>query len=157
MNGLIGWAGAVCMAAAGITALHMLVGKEGTGRVFRLLTAAFFLLTVFSPILTGKGDISSLLEADFQPVTSSPLIDKNRDQLEQATEEILLQTVNTTFHNYDLNAQKVDVKMDNSEDGSISITSITVYLDKADSLQRVWAKQIAEQRLGTEVIIAMED
>ncbi len=157
MNGLVGWAGAVCMAAAGITALHMLVGKEGAGRVFRLLTAAFFLLAVFSPLLTLKGDFLSLPDTGFQTAAPSVLIDKNLDQLEQATEDILLQTVNTTFHNYDLNAQKVEVMMDNSEDGSISITSITVYLDKADSLQRVWAKQIAEQRLGTEVIIAMED
>ncbi len=157
MSGLIGWAGTVCMAAAGVTALHMLVGKEGTGRVFRLLTAAFFLCAVFSPLLTAKGDFSSFLNMDTEAVQLDPFLQQSVDELEQTTEEILLQTVNTAFHNYDLNAEKVDITMDNSADGSISITSITVYLDGADSLQRVWAKQVAEQRLGTEVEIAIAD
>ncbi len=156
MNGLIGWAGTVCMAAAGCTALHMLVGKTGTGRVFRLLTSAFFLCAVFSPLLSLRGDLQ-LPDISAGAPEINPLEMQSMEQIERITADILLQTVNTTFENYELKADRVEIRMDTSDDGSISISNITVFLQDADSLERVWAKQIAEQRLGTEVEIAIAE
>ena len=60
MTGFLGWAGAVCMAAAGCTLLHMLVGKRGIGKVFRLVTAAFFLCAVLSFLPTVRKALADL-------------------------------------------------------------------------------------------------
>lgn len=157
MTGFMAWAGTVCMAAAGCTALHMLIGKEGTGKIFRLLTAAFFLCAVFSPLLSAKDRLLPLLPIQADTVDTDTLQMQSMRQIRQSTEEILLKTVNTALASHGLKAQKVEIRMDTSADGSISITNITLFLERADSLQRVWVKQIAEQRLGTEVEVTVAE
>ena len=72
-------------------------------------------------------------------------------QLQESTETRLLTIINTALESYDLKAEKVTVDMDTSEDGSISINSISVYVLPANDLRCSTVKQVAERRLGMEV------
>lgn len=146
----IAWAGAVCMAAAGCTVLHMLVGKAGTGKVFRLLTAAFFLCAVLCPLLAAADDLElpavTAEAADIDVLEQTAL-----RQMCEATEGVLLEEVNEALKNHDLTAKKIEIQMDTSADGRISITDIIVYIPPGNALHRNWVREIAAERLGTEV------
>jgi hypothetical protein len=147
------WAGTVCLAAAGCTALHMLVGNKGTGKIFSLLTTAFFLCAVMYPLLSENGVMHRLPSFSVEQADTERIEEMAFAQLKSATEKQLLDTLNTALEGYDLKAEKVEIRMDTLEDGSISITDITVYIPAGNSLQPSWVKQIAQKRLGTEVTV----
>lgn len=151
MSGFAAWAGAVCMAAAGCTILHLLVGNKGVGKVFRMLTAAFFLCAVLSPLLKAKEQLSLPETALGEEIDTTALEKVALEQLKAGTESILLKTVNTALESHGLEAEKVEISMDISADGSISISNISVFVAPANDLRCTWVKQIAEQRLGMEV------
>lgn len=151
MSGFAAWAGAVCMAAAGCTILHLLVGNKGVGKVFRMLTAAFFLCAVLCPLLEARGRLSLPETALSEQANTAALEAVALRQLQSATESILLKTVNTALESHGLEAEKVEISMDISADGSISISDISVFVAPANDLRCTWVKQIAEQRLGMEV------
>ncbi len=145
------WAGAVCMAAAGCTVLHILVGNKGVGKVFRLLTAAFFLCAVLSPLLSLK-DTFKLPQLSAGSINEA-VEDTALQQMQRATESILLQKVNEALKNHDLLAKKLEIHMDTSADGRISITDIVLYIPPGNALHRNWVREIAKERLGMEVVV----
>lgn len=151
MTGFLGWAGAVCMAAAGCTLLHMLVGKKGIGKVFRLITAAFFLCAVLSFLPTVRKTLAELPQIEAQTADTDTLRAAAVRQLQEGTEARLLDIVNTALASYDLKAEKVAVDMDTLADGSISINRISVFVLPANDLRCSTIKQVAERRLGMEV------
>ncbi len=155
MNGLA-WAGGVCMAAAGCTLLHLFVGKTGVGKVFRLLTAAFFICAVLVPLseVLQKVELPSLQSSS---QTAADLQQTAKEQLCEMTEQVLLQEVNTVLQSHDLSAQKIEIEMDTLSDGRISITDIVVYIPSGNTLHRNWVKEIVTQRLGTEVRVVYAD
>ena len=151
MTGFLGWAGAVCMAAAGCTLLHMLVGKKCIGKVFRLITAAFFLCAVLSFLPTVRKTLAELPQIEAQTADTDTLRAAAVRQLQEGTEARLLDIVNTALTSYDLKAEKVAVDMDTLADGSISINRISVFVLPANDLRCSTVKQVAERRLGMEV------
>lgn len=153
MTAFTEWAGAVLIAASICTALHILVGNTGVGRVFRLMTTVFFLCAVLHPWLSGNGVSFSLPSFSVEEMNMRDWEAVTAEQLKSATEQQLLHTVNQALERYDLQAEKVEIRMDTSEGERISITDITVYIPAGNSLHPTWVKQIAEQRLGTEVTV----
>lgn len=157
MNGLFAWGGAVCMAAAGCTLVHLFVGKDGIGKTVRLITAAFFLCAVLSPLPTLKNLSLEIGQEHVSTDDTANLQSTAVLQLQTATEEILLDTVNTALKNHRLSAQKVSLNMDTLENGSISINSIVIYTNDESGLHRGWIREIAEKRLGTAVDVRYID
>ena len=151
MNEVVKWAAALCTAAVGCTALQMLAPKGGLGKLFKLITAAFFLLCLVSPLLSMKNLTSLSLDSLPSEVSGEVLQERVQAQFEQQVNAALLETANNALKNYDIQAAKMSVLMDTGEDGGIYITKITLYLDKQNASQAIAAKQVMEQRLGTEI------
>lgn len=151
MNEVAKWAAALCTAAVGCTALQMLAPKGGLGKLFKLITAAFFLLCLVSPLLSMKNLTSLSLDSLPSEVSGEVLQERVQAQFEQQVNAALLETANNALKNYDIQAAKMSVSMDTGEDGGIYITKITLYLDKQNASQAIAAKQVMEQRLGTEI------
>ena len=84
-------------------------------------------------------------------VSGEVLQERVQAQFEQQVNAALLETANNALKNYDIQAAKMSVSMDTGEDGGIYITKITLYLDKQNASQAIAAKQVMEQRLGTEI------
>lgn len=150
MTTWMAWAGTVCMAAAGCAALQIPVGESGMGKPFRLVTAAFFLCAILLPLSSLRG-IPSLPTQTETALSAEELEELAFRQMVDMTQEIVLAEVNGALANYDLKAERAEIRMDSSADGGISITEIVLYVSPQNSLHRTWVKQIAEQRLGTEV------
>ena len=79
MDGIKGWAAALCVAAIGCALMQMLAPKDGLGKIFKLMLAAFFLCCMAMPLLE-LGSITSL-HVDSLPgdVTNELLQEKVED------------------------------------------------------------------------------
>lgn len=59
MDGIKGWAAALCVAAISCALMQMLAPKDGLGKIFKLMLGAFFLCCMAMPLLE-LGSITSL-------------------------------------------------------------------------------------------------
>lgn len=148
MDAIKGWAAALCVVAVGCTLIQMLAPKDGMGRIFRILIGAFFLCCMVSPLLSLRKMTNldlNLLPAEIQ---SSLLEDKVKEQLDRQISAAVEKIVNQAMENYNLKAEKVETITDTSEDGSIYMKQIILYLDKQSMAQSAAVRQALEQRLG---------
>ena len=156
MDAVKGWAAALCAVAIGCTLLQMLAPKGGMGKIFRMITAAFFLCCLVSPLLNLK----SLLKLDLEslPTEIQSEMPENRlnEQVERQISAAVQRLTETTLEGYGLSAEKIVTEMDTSEDGSIYIKRIILYLDKQNMAQSLTIRQLLEQRLGLEVDVAAD-
>ena len=153
MGDVIKWAAALCVAAAGCTALQILAPKKGMGRIFRLITAAFFLCCMASPLLSMKSILPIDIEGLPEEVSADAIKERVQKQIESQVNAALKQTAEQTLANYNIKVLKIEVNMDTDEDSRIYISGVVLYLDKQNRSQAITAKQVMEQRLGVEVTV----
>lgn len=157
MEAIKSWAVALCAAAVGCSLLHMVAPKNGMGRIFRLITAAFFLCSLLAPLMTLK-HIRPLAQLELpESVTADTLQERVNSQIERQINAALLRVTNETLKNYGTKAEKVEAKTDTSADGGICITQIVLYMDKQHFHDAIAAKQVMEKRLEVEVLIQEAD
>ena len=101
--------------------------------------------------------IKEMNELEF-PEFSSPAVSDGLDktveqQLIRQIHAAMEETARTTLKNYGIELAEIAVQTDTSEEGGIYITRITLYLDKQNISKATAAKQVMEQRLGTEVFV----
>ncbi len=149
-----GWAGALCAVAIGCTVMQMLAPKDGMGRLFRILTAAFFLCCLTAPLLGLKSIPNLSLDTLPEDIRSDLLTEKVNEQLSRQVGAAVEGIAGQALKNYGLSAEKIETITDTSEDGSIYIKQIILYLDKQSLSQSAAVKQALEQRLGMTVDIA---
>lgn len=151
MNGFLEWAGTTCAVAAVCTLVHTLVGKTGMGKVFRLLTSGVIICVMLSPLASVVKNVAlpQIEIADNENV----LYDTAVTQMKTMTETLLLSKVNEALASHNLKAEKLELSMDISENGNISITDIRLFIPEGNALHRVWVAQIAQTRLGQAVTV----
>ncbi|MDD3692449.1 MAG: stage III sporulation protein AF [Oscillospiraceae bacterium] len=153
MDAVVKWASALCVAAITCTALQILAPKKGMGRIFRLITAAFFLCCMASPMLSIYSDFNLNVDNVPPEVSADIIKERVKQQFEQQVNVAMTRVAEQTLKNYDIKLSKIDVNMDTGEDGSIYISGVVLYLDKQDRSKAIAAKQILEQRLDVEVTV----
>lgn len=153
MDGIKGWAAALCVAAIGCALMQMLAPKDGMGKIFKLMLGAFFLCCMTMPLLQLRSisglDIGSLPSE----VTTSccrkrwtpsfaarwkPRSDSWRRRRSKAAAS---------------KQEKIAVTTDTSEDGGIYIQQVTIYLDKQNKPKALAAREVLEQQLGVSVVL----
>lgn len=153
MEGIKAWACVLCVVAVGCAMLQMLAPKDGLGRIFRLIIAAFFLCCMLAPLLSLR-DIPQLnLDLLPESVSADLLQQRVNEQLTRQMNAALLQVANQTLNGYGIEVQKVEVNTDTSENGSIYIKQVILFLDKQNIGNAVAARQKMSERLGMDVII----
>lgn len=153
MDAVRDWAIGLCLAAVACTMLQMLGPKGGMGRIFKILIAAFFICCLCMPLLKLKSLENLTLPQLDGAVSSDQLQEQVNSQLSRQIDVSLKKVADETLENYGITAAKVAAETDTSEDGGIYITRITLYLDKQNIAKAIAAKQVMEQRLGTEVFV----
>lgn len=92
MDAVRSWAIALCAAAIGCTLLQILAPKDGMGRIFKLLIAAFFLCCLAAPLLQIKNltrlDFSGLPDEVASGVLQQRVNEQAVSQINAALEEI---------------------------------------------------------------------
>ena len=157
MDAIRGWAIALCAAAVGCSLLHMLAPKNGMGKLFKMIIAAFFLCSLLAPLLSLKNVLRLDVQALPESVSADALQEQVNDQVVRQINAALLRVTNETLKNYGTQAEKVTASTDTSEDGGICITQIILYMDKQHIHDAVTAKQVMEKRLEVDVLIQEAD
>ena len=153
MDAVVKWASALCVAAVGCTILQILAPKKGMGRIYRLITAAFFLCCMASPLFS----VNSLLNFDIgdmpSEVSDDIMREKVKQQFELQVNTALGRIAEQSLENYGVKFSKIKVNMDRDEYGSIYINGVVLYLDQKQMSKAITAKQVLEERLGVEVTV----
>ena len=157
MDAVKGWAIALCAAAVGCSLLQLLAPKNGMGKIFRMILAAFFLCSLLAPLMSLKELQTLELPELREGVSADALQEQVNRQVERQINEALLQVTNDTLKNYGTQVEKVEAKTDTSEDGGICITQIILYMDKQHIRDAIAAKQVMERRLEVDVLIQQAD
>lgn len=153
MDAVKGWAAALCAVAIGCTLLQMLAPKDGMGKIFRMITAAFFLCCLVTPLLNLKSLTNLNLDSLPADIRSEMLENRVNEQVERQIGAAVQKLAEATLSSHNLSAEKIVTETDTSEDGSIYIKRIILYLDKQNMTQSLAVRQLMEQRLGLEVDI----
>ena len=152
MEGLRGWALAVCAAAVLCTLLHHLFPPTSLGQQGRLLLPCLFLLAVFAPL---PGVTITIPEAQSQTtVDDTALRARMQQQVSATVNDTLLSMANQALKSYGVQAKKVTADINITQDGGINMGQITVYIDKETSNMAAAVRQVVEHRLGTPVTLA---
>lgn len=153
MNGLRGWAVAVCTVAVVCTALSRLFPETALGRQGRRLIPCVFLCVMLAPLLKNAPLLleSSTVVGDKTAETTTEAV---RRQTAARLNQMLLDMVNQALKEYGLSAKKVDCGMDIDAEGRISMGQITVFVDGDSAVRSAAVSQLAEKRLGTPVLVA---
>ncbi len=153
MDGIQGWAAALCVAAIGCALMQMLAPKDGLGRIFKLMLGAFFLCCMVMPLLQ-MGSITGLDVGSLPSDVTNELLQERVDaQLRRQVETAVVQLAETALENRNVEAEKIAVTMDTSEDGGIYIQQVTIYLDKQNKPKALAVQQVLEQQLGVRVVL----
>ena len=154
MDKVTSWAAALCVAAIGCTALQMLAPKGSLGRLFKMITAAFFICCMAVPLMSFRSVDLNLDNIETEVSSNDDLNNKVNKQFEEQVTAALKQVADSALEQYGIKVSKVKVNMDTNEDGSIYISGVILYLDKQDSSKCLVAKQVMEEKLGVEVKVA---
>ena len=153
MDAVRSWAIALCAAAIGCTLLQILAPKDGMGRIFKLLIAAFFLCCLAAPLL----QIKNLTRLDFSglpdEVASGVLQQRVNAQAVSQIIAPLVEIAGPGVERYGIEMEKIAVETDTSADGSIYIRQVVVSLDKKNANRAAEVRQILESRLGVDVTV----
>lgn len=149
------WAIAVCAAAVICTLLRQLFPDNRLGEQGRMLLPCLFLCVLISPIPSLFQDVKMINFTAENTVDAADLTLRMQDQVKTQVNNTLLQMVNQSLSTYGWAAKKVEANMDIGEDGSIEMGQIVVYVDETVGRRATAVKQIAEQRLGTTVTVAV--
>lgn len=153
MDAVRSWAIALCAAAIGCTLLQILAPKDGMGRIFKLLIAAFFLCCLAAPLL----QIKNLTRLDFSGAARRGGLRVLQQRVnEQAVSQInaaLGEIAGHAVERYGIEMEKIAVETDTSADGSIYIRQVVVSLDKKNANRAAEVRQILESRLGVDVTV----
>ncbi len=151
------WAIALCAAAIGCTILKSLAPKNGTGRLFHLMIAAFFLCCMAAPLLSLRSlSLSDLPAVDYEEPDSA-LSERVEEQMIRQMETTVKGLCDRFLKNYDVTVEKVTVHTDTSADGRIYISHVTLFLDKQNVGKSLTVRQIMEQQLGVTVDVETLD
>lgn len=153
MESIRTWSVAVCLAALGCAAMQLLAPKAGTGKIFRLVIATFFLCSLLAPLLA----LPSWEELDFggvpEFVTTELLEDTVQQQVERQVQTATRTYLEEALAERGVSAEKIEVDTDISEDGGIYIQRIVVTVDKQTVPVAKLVGEVIGNRLETTVTV----
>lgn len=151
MSGIKVWVLTVCIAALVCAAIQMLIPQNATGKVFRLVLSAAFLLCLLQPL-------SAVFSVEF-PSDFGVIPEDNR--LAETLENQLCRQMEAAVHGYceqnGFSPSKVEAVTDISSDERIYMKQIRLYIQKEDAERASMVRQYLEQDTGITVEVITDD
>lgn len=116
-----------------ITALFsMLIPDTKLDKVLKFAISLFFLTSLVSPFLSGNLDFHIAVDASADPPSNTQLEESMAEQFSGLAAQRISAAVEGVLETAGIFAQNVRVETTISEDGSISISELTVTISPAD-------------------------
>lgn len=147
------WCSFVCFGAVGCCVAQLLVPPKGIGRLFHMVTVTAFICCLLLPLLSIGSRLS--LDVDFltDDIVAGELEKKVNEQLCLQVEETVRQLADECFEQRGSSAEKITVKTDISDDGSIHIQQVVLVVDKQNVSVALVVRDVLRQQLGTTVTV----
>jgi|GEM_PF-1329270 len=157
MDSINAWAISLCAAALVCTILGMTTPKNSTGNLFKIITAAFFLVCMLTP-LSRLPDLMNAVPPATPPAhaANNELNGTIAEQLCTQTEAAIMKILREPMAERGILIKKVTITMDTDETGSIYINGITIFPDKQNNPPLLSVREIAEQTLGIGIKIEIK-
>ncbi len=157
MNEVRLWCAMACSAALGCSAVRLLAPKEGSGKIFRLITVSFFLCCLLSPLLK-LGSAMELTVEYMPPEMVSELVEKRvNKQLMSQVNTTVRQITQEALAERNVVAKNIEVITDISEQGGIYIEQVTVTVDKQSVPAAMVVREVLQKQLQTKVSVNAEE
>lgn len=157
MNGLQAWSMSVCMAALGCAAVRLIAPKAGSGKLFGIVVSSFFLCTLILPL--SKVFSLTTLKTEWLPpsVSQGMLEDTVTEQLETQVRQAVVRVANEAAQARNIPLEQVEVITDISENGSIHIKQVILYVDKQSVPTATVVKEVLAKQLETTVMLKIKE
>ncbi len=156
MDGIRAWSAALCVVALGCSAVQLLAPKVGTGRIFRLIVATFFICCMVMPMLTWRASVSLDIGSLPDEVRADLLEEEVNRQLTAQVEKTVDSLARETLSARGATAKKITVYTDTSERGGIYIEQVTITVDKQTVPIAKAAGEVLAEQLGATVTVESE-
>lgn len=144
------WTAGICLAVLGVSLLQHLLPEGAMRRMGELAAGLFFLCAVLLPLAGAVPDLPRLFSALPQAEQGEPVEQAVQEQCERAVRESLTSLITAELSREGIPAAAVQVDVNTQEDGSISITNITVTLPAASAGECERAGSVLSAVLGLE-------
>ena len=157
MDAVRAFAVAVCAGALVCALLWHIVPSKGSGRVYRLLLAGFFLCCFLSPLTRLSGIEWPALPASLSITGSGALEQRVTEQLAAQVRSRAAEVARLALEAQNIQPDKIDVSVDTGPDGSIYIAQIDLYLSGRQQRAASVARQVLMQQLQAQVLVHTAD
>ena len=160
METIKSWATVICITLILTTIFSMLVPKGSMEKIIQFTISMFFIVSFITPFLTKLPSLSLDVEAAATPQTreTQSLEDSMKQKLLELTASNLEVKANGFLEEIWVQAEKIAVLINNETDDRITISKITVWLDKSyrDQASRIEAKLKEEMMTQPELCFTEE-
>ncbi len=158
MSAIREWSTAICLAALVAALAQGLVPGGSMERMEKFVIGAFIVCALIAPLSRAVPRLALALNGSGSAAgkeTSSRLESTVDDQMRSAARKSIASLTASELARMNLRCKNVQVDMDTNEGGSISISKVTVTLDKKDAARCREAQEALTAKLGirTEVVV----
>lgn len=143
----------LCAVSLGCAVLQLLAPKGGFGRLFSMVTAAFFLCSLLSPLSSLAAGELSPAPSETVPLSEEELQQRFYQQLKEQTEAVLSERATQLLASHGIAVAALELDMHISSQGDIYMRRIILYLDKQNIGKATTARAVLQQQLGIAVSV----
>lgn len=147
MDAIQQWTAGICLSLLAVSLLRQLMPEGAMRRMGELAAGVFLLCAVLIPLTKAAPELSLLLRSAPQSAEED-LAETVERQQEDAVRESLTSLIAAELGRAGISADGITVIVNTGEDGSISITNITVTLPAADAGECDRAGSVLSETLG---------
>ena len=156
MNYVREWAAIICFASVACTMLELLSPSGKMEKMMRFVFGAFMICAMITPLIGIVDTINLDFKIDHQKNTEvCDFTEKLKDQEVNLAAENVKNLAMEVLQEIGIKPQKINLFMDTKDKDSISISKITVYLQKQNADRQEEVKRVVQEKLGLHTEIVM--
>lgn len=138
----------ICITTVVTSIFSMLAPDSKLDKVLKFAISLFFLTSIISPFVNNKLDFRIELSDITQRVQTRELSQNVQSQFLSIAKGNLENTIENTLLRENISPKKVEVLINISEDNSISINKLMVYIEKNDEQKKQTIEKLVKDSVG---------
>lgn len=148
----------VCVCCIVCSIISMFVPLGRMNKTLNLVLGLFLLTSIIIPVVSLFSGLSSEISLNFSDISQSTSADIDYDKLVlNTTADNLVKAADELLKNEDVNAKNITLSLKKTEDNSIYISDIVIYITKEYMHREDDIKKIVSTNMSKEPVIVYND
>lgn len=148
----------VCVCCIVCSIISMFVPLGRMNKTLNLVLGLFLLTSIIIPVVSLFSGLSSEISLNFSDISQSTSADIDYDKLVlNTTADNLVKAADELLKNEDVNAKNITLSLKKTEDNSIYISDIVIYITKEYMYREDDIKKIVSTNMSKEPVIVYND